>query len=104
MRVDVFVPSIPFYAQAKARCRTVTFLGRAMQVLAPEDLAVFKLLFFRPKDLLDLERLLAIMGADVDVAYVRRSVAEIVGEVDQRVATWDELVRAALQGASSKPG
>jgi hypothetical protein len=34
--------------------------------LSPEDLAVFKLLFFRAKDLLDLERLVAFLGDAFD--------------------------------------
>lgn len=100
MRVDVFVPSIPFYREAEQRRRSVPFLGRPMQVLSAEDLAVFKLIFFRPKDVLDLERLLVIMRESLDVAYVRKSLVQVVGPDDQRVTTWDELVAAAAQSTS----
>src|SRR2546426_760036 len=34
MRVDVFVPSIPFYASVEKRVRTVEFLGRPMRFLS----------------------------------------------------------------------
>jgi hypothetical protein len=93
-RVDVFVPSIPYYAEALASRRRVRLAERDTWVLSPESLAVFKLLFFRAKDLVDLQRLIEIQGAHLDVAHVRRHVAEMVGEDDARVAAWDRLVRA----------
>ena len=52
-----------------------------------------KLLFFRGKDLVDLERLVAVQGAKLDSGYVRRHLVEMMGEDDVRVAKWDELVR-----------
>jgi hypothetical protein len=94
MRVDVFVPSIPFYASVASRVRTATLAGRPIRVLSVEDLAVFKLLFFRGKDLVDLERLVAFQGAALDVRYVREALLATVGESDARVARWDALVRA----------
>ena len=94
MRLDVFTPSIPFYESAKARRRQVVFLDRPLWALAPEDLAVFKMLFFRPKDLLDLERMLALLGSSFDRSYVRQWLIDMVGSEDSRVAKWDELTRA----------
>ncbi len=94
MRIDVFVPSIPFSTEAaRTRVRLVDPDGTAVWFLAPEALTVFKLLFFRPKDLADLERLLAVRGPDLDRAYVRRWMADMMGDEDPRVAFWDELVR-----------
>ena len=58
MRVDIFVPSIPLYASAKLRARREVLLGRPAWFLSAEDLATFKMLFFRGKDVLDVERLL----------------------------------------------
>ena len=95
MRLDVFTPSIPFYASAEQRRRSVEFRGRPMWIWSAEDLAVFKMLFFRPKDLLDLERLLALAGAGFDRAYVRRWLVETVGDGDARVSKWDELTSRA---------
>jgi hypothetical protein len=94
LRVDVFVPSIPFYRLVAERVRSASLGGRPIQVLSPEDLAVFKLLFFRGKDLVDLERLVAFQGAALDAAYVRDALVDIVGASDARVARWDEIVRA----------
>lgn len=94
-RVDVFVPSIPFYAEARRRILDIPFLGIDMPVLSPETLAVFKLLFYRPKDLVDLQRLLEVRGSDFDTAFVRSTVAQMMGEEDSRIEAWDHLVEAA---------
>ena len=60
-------------------------------MLSAEALAVFKLLFFRPKDLVDIEKLLAIRGARFDKGYVRDQLAQILGEDDARIREWDRL-------------
>ena len=57
---------------------------------------MFKLLFFRGKDLVDLERLVAVRGESLDVAYVRRWIVEMMGEDDARVVRWDALTQAGL--------
>lgn len=92
IRVDVFVPSIDFSWEASRTKVNREVLGTKAWFLAPEALAVFKLLFFRSKDLVDLERLVAVQGRRLDVEYVRRKLAEMMGEEDERVATWDRLV------------
>ncbi len=96
VRVDVFVPSIPFYDAALADRRRVALLGRSVLVLSATSLSVFKMLFFRRKDLADLERLLAISD-EVDSSAVRAELVAMVGEEDPRIATWDELVAEALR-------
>lgn len=62
---------------------------RETYVLDAESLAVFKMLFFRPKDLLDVARLVQLRRLDVD--FVRNALVDIVGADDVRVARWDEL-------------
>lgn len=89
-RVDVFVPSIPFYEVAKARRVRTTIGERATWVHSAEVLAVFKMLFFRPKDLLDIERMLAVRGASFDRAFVRGALVEMLEE-DERITKWDAL-------------
>jgi hypothetical protein len=81
------------FAEA-ARTRTLLTSpdGESVWFLSPEALAVFKLLFFRPKDLVDLERLIAVQGAGLDRAYVRRWIVDMMDESDARVAAWDDLV------------
>lgn len=91
-RIDVFVPSIPFSweAQRTRVCERVD--ARPVYFLSAEALAVFKLLFFRSKDLVDLERLVATLGESLDEAYVRRWMVEMMGEDDERVRAWDRII------------
>lgn len=92
-RVDVFVPTIPFYAEARRRAVLAPLLGRPTPFLDAESLAVFKLLFDRPKDILDLERLAAVLGPGLDHAWVRSQVVDMMGEEDVRVHEWARIVR-----------
>lgn len=92
MRIDVFLPSIPFSREAeRTRTRIHDGTGWSGWFLSPEALTVFKLLFFRGKDLVDLERLVAVRP-DLDRAYVRSAIAAMMGEDDERVRRWDEIV------------
>jgi hypothetical protein len=100
MRIDVFLPSIPFSIEAARTRRNLKAAdGWSGWFLSPEALAVFKLLFFRAKDLVDLERLVAVRE-ELDHAYVRRWIAEMMGADDERVRRWDMLV--ASFAATSK--
>ncbi len=92
MRIDVFVPSIPFSHEAGRTAVTVTVDDWTGQFLSPEAIAVFKLLFFRIKDRADLERLVAVRGERLDRGYVREWIVEMMGEDDERVNAWDEIV------------
>jgi hypothetical protein len=91
-RVDVFVPSVPFYDEALRRRVRTRVAGRDTWVLSAETLAVFKMLFYRPKDLADVGRLLQIQRGRFDAGFVRRALVEMLGADDERIATWDRLV------------
>jgi hypothetical protein len=91
-RLDIFTPSIDFSWEAKRTSVTKSIDGRSARFLSAEAIAVFKLLFFRGKDIVDLERLVAVRGSALDVAYVRRQIVEMMGEDDERVARWDRIV------------
>jgi len=90
--VDAFFDSIPLHASAARRVALRPLDGRPARILSAEDLAVLKLLFFRGKDVVDLERLVAIAGESLDRAYVRRWIVECMGEDDLRVREWDRIV------------
>lgn len=92
MRIDVFVPSIPLYSSAQQRIQKAPLEGRSAWFLSAEDLAIFKFLFFRTKDILDVERLVAFGRESFDREYVRRWLVDLVGDGDERVARWDRLV------------
>ena len=93
VRVDVFFNSIELHERAAKRTRTVTLLGRPAQILSPEDTVILKAFFNRGKDWVDIERLLARQGGDLDRAEIRLWLVEGVGEEDARVRHWDELCR-----------
>jgi hypothetical protein len=99
MRIDVFVPSIPFSDEArKTRVQLVDPDGESVWFLSAEALAVFKLLFFRPRDLADLERLVAVQGPALDRGYVRAWMVDMMGPEDERVHAWDDLGRRFTAG------
>jgi hypothetical protein len=81
--VDIFFAANPFDYEAARRCRRVPFAGREISVLAPEDLAVFKAMFDRPKDWVDIEEMAA-QGA-LDRAVAAERLAGVLGTDDTRV-------------------
>lgn len=91
--VDVFVSEHPQYAQMRTRARRIVdATGWSGSFISPEDLCVHKLVFGRPKDVADLERLFAVRQ-DLDVAYVRNWLAQMVPAGDLRLAVLDDLER-----------
>ena len=94
MRIDVFFPSIPFSLEARStRVKVETPEGWSGWFLSAESIAVFKLLYYRAKDVVDLERLVAVRGGDFDHGYVRNWIVDMMGADDERVVRWDDLVR-----------
>jgi len=91
--VDVFVPIIPFYEAARARRKSVELAGRSIVIWDAESLAVFKMMFFRRKDLADIEQILRTQRATFDRAWVREQLAAMYGTRDPRLSAWDDLVR-----------
>jgi hypothetical protein len=93
LRVDVFVPAIAYYAELADRRRQVVLLGRPAWILGPEDLVVLKLMFFRRKDLADVEALLRDQGVSVDRTFIRAKLIELVGADDERMTTLESIER-----------
>jgi hypothetical protein len=92
IRVDVFVPAIPFYAEMANRTRAVPLLGRPMHILSPQDLLTLKMMFFRRKDLADVEAVLRHRPQGLDARWVRAKLVDMVGEDDERIREWDSIV------------
>jgi hypothetical protein len=93
LQVDVFLPTVAFYATARERRKTVDLDGQTVLIWDAETLAVFKMMFFRRKDLADAEQVLRSQGAAFDRTWVRKQLAAMYGERDPRLAAWDELGR-----------
>ena len=86
LRVDVFVPALDYYGGLAGRRREVQLLGRPAWVLGPEDLTILKMMFYRRKDLADVESLLRDHSGSLDLAFVEKKLIELVGEQDERIA------------------
>ena len=79
--IDVFFAAHPFHLAAGQRSRAVDFDGTLIRVLAADDLAVFKVLFDRPKDWVDIATM--IDSGTLDVATVIDATAVLLGDDDR---------------------
>lgn len=91
-RIDVFLATHPVHEEMGRRRRPVEVDGASLWFVSPEDLAILKLVYGRPKDLIDLERLFAACS-DLDVAYIESWLARIVPADDWRHGALTDLVR-----------
>lgn len=81
--LDLFFAAEPFHHEVASRVQRVPFAGRTINVLCPEDLAVFKAMFDRGKDWVDIETMVESRSLDTEVAADR--LYEVLGD-DERVA------------------
>lgn len=93
IRVDVFLPLIDFYELARQRRKQVELGDQSIFVWDAETLCVFKLMFFRRKDLADVEQILRTQGQQFDRDWVREQLLTLYGARDPRLSQWDELVQ-----------
>jgi hypothetical protein len=78
--------------RSPARAENVMQLGdQAIWIWDAETLAVFKMMFFRRKDVADIEQILQAQGPQLDRPWIRAQIVEIHGARDPRVAQWDEI-------------
>ena len=80
--LDVFFAVHPLYGSCDRRAVTVPFDGGSIRVLSGEDLVIFKALFNRPKDWVDIDQILRMNEARFDSAYVLNWLDELVGPLD----------------------
>ena len=66
--------------------------GKPLLVWSAEVVAVLKIVFFRGRDLVDVEKMLRFQGPHFDRDWVRERLVEIFGPRDPRIPAWDELV------------
>jgi hypothetical protein len=79
--IDLFFSVLPFHEQVAAEVRHVNFEGRTIPVVGCTGLAVFKAMFDRPRDWVDIEAMVEARAVDLDEA--RRWVVQMVGEDDR---------------------
>jgi hypothetical protein len=75
----------------------VTIGAARPPVARADDLVVYKTIAWRDRDRADVERLLLLHGASIDLGRVRRLVAELAGAIDEpeRLGDLDDLIRKA---------
>ncbi len=96
IRVDVFLPDLPLYDWARPR-RVRVQLGNALVWFwSPEDLILFKMLFFRTKDKADIESILQVQQEKLDLDYIRRGLKEILSD-EERTCWFDEASSLASE-------
>ena len=88
--VDVFLNTDTFHEEAAARARVVPFRDRTIAVLDPDDLAVFKAFFDRPKDWVDLESMLT--SGSLRPTEVLETLTDLLGSDDRRVERFERMV------------
>jgi hypothetical protein len=96
--IDVFFSVLPFHDEVERNIRHVSFGDRTIPVLDCTGLAVFKAMFARPRDWVDIEAMVEARSLDVDEAM--RWVREMVGD-DPRVERLAEL--RALRRSQAEP-
>lgn len=93
MRVDVFVAFNEYHDAVRDRRVERQVLGRPMWLLSAEDTIIFKVLFDRAKDWVDLERLCALRKGTLDREYVRGWLRRWLDADDERLARLEALWR-----------
>jgi uncharacterized nucleotidyltransferase DUF6036 len=88
--IDVFFPQHELHTALRERVEHVPFGGTTIPILSATDLSIFKALFDRPKDWVDISEMLAY--GEVDVVAVRAWLVRVVGAKDRRVRQWDAAV------------
>lgn len=82
--VDLFFASSDFHMQVATRTRRVPFAGSHVNVLSAEDLAVFKALFDRSRDWVDIDEMAVAGALNREVAAER--LTSLLGSDDSRIA------------------
>jgi hypothetical protein len=95
-RIDLFIAHHPWHTEMqRRRVALPTPDGRTRWFLSLEDTAVAKLLYARPKDVHDLERLFAVQAEHLDLSYLRHWLSRTVPAGDSRLQLLEDLARRA---------
>lgn len=97
--LDVFLSTHPFHDACSERIRRMPFGSDEIPILSAEDLVVFKTLFNRAKDWLDIEQVLFAGAGTFDIGYVESWIDRLAGKADERRARLGE----AIANARGKP-
>lgn len=91
--IDLFLTNMEFHVEARERVRVVSFAGTSIPVLAALDILVFKAMFDRPKDWVDIGEIFA--AESVSLADATGAVTQLVGPDDHRLVRLSEVANDA---------
>jgi hypothetical protein len=96
--VDISLAWLPFELEALKASEALTIGKAEVPVARPEDLVIYKAIAWRPQDQQDIERLLSLHGGRMDLARVRRIVAELAAALEEpeRPVELERVIRRAL--------
>ncbi|HXB15435.1 MAG TPA: hypothetical protein VNV44_06790 [Solirubrobacteraceae bacterium] len=98
--IDLFMSVLPFHDRVQSHVREVPFEGRTIPVLDCTGLAVFKVMYDRPQDWVDIEAMVEARSLDIEDAS--RWIRAIVGE-DPRIGRLMSLPGARRSQAEPPP-
>ncbi|MBN1961365.1 MAG: hypothetical protein JW841_10500 [Deltaproteobacteria bacterium] len=84
VRIDIFLPTLPFAADAFDRKIRVPLADNSIWILAAEDIALYKLIYGRTKDYADLERLFSSQLDQLDLTYLDKWINKLFASDDSR--------------------
>jgi hypothetical protein len=91
--IDLFFAYDPLHRSCLARLRVVPFGADArIPILSAEDLTIFKVLFDRAKDWVDLRELLFAQAGGLDLEYTLEWLGRILEPGDARLERFRELL------------
>lgn len=97
--VDVSLAWLPFEIEAMAAAKPAKIGDAMLPVAQPEDLVIYKAVAWRPQDQQDIERLLVLHGARMDLSRIRRHVRELGEAMEQnRLPELEALIQRVLDG------
>ena len=94
--LDLFFSYDALHDACRERRRRVPFPGERIAILSAEDLAIFKVLFAREKDWIDLRELLFAQGERFDRDYVIGWLERILAPTDERSMRFRSLLDQRL--------
>jgi predicted nucleotidyltransferase len=97
MLVDMLVAVLPYEEQAIRRAEMIEVEGLALPVCTAEDLIIHKAIADRPKDWLDIEKILLRQGDKLDVGYVRSWLIQFADALEKPsiIAQFNRLLKEA---------
>ncbi len=95
MVVDMLVAVLPYEEQAIRRAEMVEIEGLSLPICTAEDLIIHKAIADRPKDWLDIEKVLLRQGARLDVGYIRTWLVQFADALEKPmlVTRFSQLVK-----------